>query len=48
VPPLHSSMVLPPGTRRGFRLTACWMRITLQIRNVREFAGYVVSGAHAF
>jgi hypothetical protein len=29
--PLHSSMVLPPGTRRGFRLTACWIRITLAI-----------------
>lgn len=31
VPPLHSSMVLPLGTGRGFRSTACWIWITLKI-----------------
>jgi hypothetical protein len=25
--PLHSSIVLPLGTRWGIRCTACWMRI---------------------
>jgi hypothetical protein len=29
--PLHFTMILPNGTRRGFRLTACWMRITLPL-----------------
>jgi hypothetical protein len=29
--PLHSSMVLPLGTRRGFRSTTCWIRITLPL-----------------
>jgi hypothetical protein len=28
---LHSSMILPPGTSRGFRLTACFIRITLPL-----------------
>jgi len=27
--PLDSRLVLPRGTRRGFRLTACWIRVTL-------------------
>jgi len=27
--PLHSSIVLPLGTRWGFRSTTCWMRIII-------------------
>ena len=29
--PLHSTMVLPPGTRGGHLSTVCWIRITLAI-----------------
>jgi hypothetical protein len=29
--PLHSSMVPPHGTMRGFRLAAHWIRITLDL-----------------
>ena len=29
--PLHSRMVLPRGTKCGFRLRACWIRITHSI-----------------
>jgi len=29
--PLHSRMVLPRGTKCGFRLRACWIRITLPL-----------------
>ena len=29
--PLHSTMVLPPGTRGGHLSTVCWIRITLSI-----------------
>jgi hypothetical protein len=34
--PLHSSMVLPLGTSRGFLSTACWTRITLAITRPPE------------
>jgi hypothetical protein len=34
--PLHSSMVPLPGTRRGYWLTACWIRITLKISGVEH------------
>ena len=30
--PLHSTMVLPPGTRGGHLSTVCWIRITLYRR----------------
>jgi hypothetical protein len=36
--PLHSCMVLPTGTSRGFRLTACCIRITLPLSG-RQGAG---------
>ena len=29
--PLHSTMVLPPGTRGGHLSTVCWIRITLPL-----------------
>ena len=29
--PLHSTMVLPPGTRGGHLSTVCWIRITLSL-----------------
>ena len=37
--PLHPSIVLPLGTRRGFRSTACWIRITLAITWPQKAAG---------
>ena len=35
VPPLHPDMVLHLGTRRGFLLSACWIRITFYWRMPR-------------
>jgi hypothetical protein len=37
--PLHSRMVLPRGTKCGFRLRACWIRITLAITWPQGFLG---------
>ena len=39
VPPLHSSMVLSAGTKRGNLLTVCWMRITLALTCPQEGTG---------
>ena len=44
--PLHSTMVLPTGTRRGFRLTACWIRITLAITCPQEPRLGCIRSAH--
>ena len=34
--PLHSTMVLPPGTRGGHLSTVCWIRITLPLSGRQE------------
>jgi hypothetical protein len=39
VPPLHSSMVLPAGTKRSNLLTVCRIRITLALTCPQEGTG---------
>ena len=34
--PLHSNMVLPPGTRGGHLSTVCWIRITHEFSGLRS------------